>query len=72
MPIAFLISILGVIALYLVAHGQRGGWLVGIYAQVLWAWYSIITKQWGFLLACIAYLYINIKGLLNHGRNKQE
>lgn len=52
---SWILTTVGVCALYLTLRRSVWGFLVGSFAQVLWLAYAITTKQWGFLVSCFAY-----------------
>lgn len=49
------LTVVGVFGLYVVSSGRRWGWLVNIAAQWLWIIYAVVTRQYGFIAAAIAY-----------------
>jgi hypothetical protein len=50
------LSIIGVIGLLMVGHKNWRGYLVGICTECAWVWYSIVTKQWGFIFGSTIYI----------------
>jgi len=68
------LSIIGVIGLLLVGHKNWRGYLVGIVTECAWVWYSIVTKQWGFIFGSTiyisAYLFNINKWLSDERKNK--
>ena len=49
------LSAVGVLGLYLAGSGKRSGWMVGLCAQALWITYSVVTDQFGFIIASLCY-----------------
>lgn len=58
------LSAASLISLYFLGNGNRTGFTVGLLADAMWAWYSIETQQWGFLVACGAYVVLHVRGFL--------
>ena len=58
---SYLLTAVGVFGLWLAGRKDRRGWMVGIGAQVLWFSYAIATRQWGFIVSCLAYSWVYIK-----------
>lgn len=52
---SWILTAVGVFGLYLAGRKSPWGWAVGIGAQVLWFAYAVSTRQWGFVVSCIAY-----------------
>jgi flagellar biosynthesis protein FliR len=63
------LTIIGVSGLYLVGKRSLWGWIIGIFAQLLWLVYAIVTEQWGFIASALAYGSIN---LINFNRWRSE
>lgn len=58
---SYLLTAVGVFGLYLAGRKDRRGWIVGIFAQVLWLAYAITTKQYGFVFSVFAYGWVYTK-----------
>lgn len=58
---SFVLAAIGIFGLYLAGSNNKWGWAVGIFAQFLWAWYAIHTKQYGFLISCVGYGSVYIR-----------
>jgi len=43
--------------------GCRSGWVIGLFLQLLWAFYAARTAQWGFLASSAAFGAMDILGL---------
>jgi hypothetical protein len=52
---SWVLSAIGVAGLYLVSRGYWWAWGINIAAQVLWIVYAVVTRQWGFIVASVAY-----------------
>lgn len=62
----------GLLGSYYLARLNRVGWIVSLVAQVLWAVYSVQTKQWGFFPGIALQTFINVKGYKNWKRHGDE
>lgn len=49
----------GVTGLFLAGRGGWLGWAIGIFAQLLWFVYALVTRQYGFIVSAIAYGVVN-------------
>jgi drug/metabolite transporter (DMT)-like permease len=52
------LSIVGVIGIYLTGRKNWRGYAVGIFTECAWVWYSIVTKQWGFIFGSTIYISV--------------
>lgn len=52
------LTAIGVLGLFLAGSKNRLGWMIGIFAQVLWFTYAIATSQYGFLFSAFAYAFV--------------
>jgi hypothetical protein len=55
---SFLLTAIGVAGIYISGKKNYWGWGVGLFAQVLWFSYAIVTQQWGFIISAFAYGYV--------------
>jgi Nicotinamide mononucleotide transporter len=67
---SWVLSIIGVTGLYLAGSGKRSGWAVGVGVQVLWITYAIVSKQWGFIIASLAYGGVNIRNWIRWSKQR--
>lgn len=47
------LDIIGLAGLWMLGKKIAGGWLFAIVTQAVWIFYSIATRQWGFLVPAI-------------------
>ena len=52
------LSIVGVTGIYLTGRKNWRGYAVGIVTECAWVWYSIVTKQWGFIFGSTIYISV--------------
>jgi hypothetical protein len=70
---SWMLSIIGVIGIYLTGKKKWQGFAVGLVAEIAWVWYSFITKQWGFIFGATIYIAVyafNIKEWWEESRLK--
>ena len=70
---SWFLSIIGVIGLYITGQKKWQGFAIGVGTEIAWIWYSIITKQWGFIFGATTYIAVylfNIKQWWEDLRNK--
>lgn len=58
---SFVLTAVGLFALWLVGKKIIWGWVVGMALQFLWFAYAMVTEQYGFVISCILYGYVNTK-----------
>ena len=54
------ISVLGLSAFWIAGSGKKWGWLVGIAQEIVFVIYSVIFRQWGFLVS--AFIFMGVFG----------
>lgn len=73
---SWVLAAIGILGIYLAGKKNSIGWLIGVFAQLLWLAYAIASHQWGFLLTAFAYGGIYIKNWISWRReahlNKEE
>lgn len=60
------ISIFGILAIYLVARGNRWGFVVGLAQQPFWYITTYINDQWGIFILSFAYTFTWVYGVYRH------
>ncbi|MGW1436915.1 hypothetical protein ACWD7M_16895 [Streptomyces griseus] len=58
---SYALTLLGVIGLLMAGHKQHTGWLIGLFAQIPWATYGVVTGQHGFIFSAAIYGYAYAK-----------
>jgi uncharacterized membrane protein len=61
---SWLLTVVGVLGLYIAGRKNKVGWAIGIGAQTLWMAYAVTTQQYGFCLSAVAYGWVYSKNLL--------
>lgn len=55
---SFVLAAVGICGIALAGSKMKIGWAIGLFAQVLWIIYGLVTHQWGFILSAVAYGYV--------------
>lgn len=55
----YVLSIIGVTALFVIGKGKWYGWLIAFLNECLWVIFAITTRQYGFLLGAGIYGSVN-------------
>jgi nicotinamide riboside transporter PnuC len=62
----------GILGIYLAGRKNPKGWLLGVFAQVLWVAYAIATRQWGFLTTAFGYGFMYMKNWIAWRRESRQ
>ena len=65
---SYILAAIGVTGIFFVGRKTIWGWLVLLLNECLWIVYAVTTKQYGFILAAVAYGIVYIKSFI-HWRN---
>jgi hypothetical protein len=52
---SFVLAAVGILGLILAGKKMKAGWAIGLFAQILWIIYALVTHQWGFVVSALAY-----------------
>ena len=52
---SWILTGIGVTGLLVAANVPKLGWCINLGAQGIWFWYALDTRQYGFLVSCLAY-----------------
>lgn len=55
---SWILSAIGLLGFFLAGRKIWYAWWINLTNQAIWATYSIVTEQWGFLVATFAYTYV--------------
>ena len=58
---SWVLALSGVAAIYFVGRKQIWAWIWATFNEAMWIYYAIVTKQYGFIFAAIAYSIVYIK-----------
>ena len=54
---SFILAGFGILGVYIAGRNNKWGWAIGLFAQILWITYALVTQQYGFILSAIGYGY---------------
>lgn len=57
----WVLSALSLAGFWAVGKKQRSGWLIALGAEVLWAIWTVLYREWGFLASCGPFMYIYLR-----------
>jgi hypothetical protein len=69
---SYLLAVIGVAGIFLVGRKTIWGWLVLCVNECLWVVYAVTTKQYGFIIAAIAYGIVYIKAYVGWRRDEVQ
>jgi len=58
MALSWILAALGVATVFFAGRRKWWAWPIGILAEILWVYYSIISEQYGFIVAAVAYFIV--------------
>jgi hypothetical protein len=58
---SWLLAVVGVLGIYFVGRKTIWGWLVLFINECLWIAYALVTKQYGFIFAALAYMAVYLR-----------
>lgn len=59
-----ILSAIGISGVWLTGDKNQIGWLLGIAYNVLWIVYAIFTAQYLFILVCLVYVWVYLRGYM--------
>jgi hypothetical protein len=68
---SWVLAAIGIATMFFAGRNKWWAWLIGIVAETLWIIYSVITDQYGFIVASIAYIVIYVKNT-HSWKNKSD
>lgn len=69
---SYVLTIVGVTGMYLVGKKLWWAWWIGTSAQILWLAYAVVTEQWGFIFAALAYGWVQGKNAVQWTREHRS
>jgi hypothetical protein len=61
---SYILAPFGLAGMLMAGKRNRWGWMLSIFTQVLWLWYAVDTKQWGFIPGSAAYGAVYLKNFM--------
>lgn len=62
---SWVLAFIGVSGIFLVGRKTIWGWVVLFLNEVLWIFYALTTKQYGFIFAAVAYGIVYVKSFMH-------
>jgi hypothetical protein len=67
---SYVLATIGVTGIFFVGRKTIWGWLILCLNECLWIIYALITKQYGFIIAAIAYGVVYVKSFIGWRRDE--
>ena len=67
---SWLLAAMGITTVFFAGRKKWWAWSVGIVTECLWVYYSIITNQYGFIVASFAYIVVYFGNTKNWYRDQ--
>lgn len=68
---SWVLAAIGVTGIFLVGRKTIWGWLILCVNECLWIIYALTTKQYGFIVAAIAYGIVYVKSFIHWKRDER-
>jgi hypothetical protein len=68
---SWVLAAIGVTGIFLVGRKTIWGWLILCINECLWIAYALATKQYGFIVAAIAYGIVYVKSFIHWKRDER-
>jgi hypothetical protein len=62
---SYVLAAIGVVGIFFVGRKHRWAWLWLIFNECLWIIYAVVTNQYGFIFAAVAYTLVYIKSFMS-------
>jgi hypothetical protein len=69
---SYALAAVGILGIYLAGRKNLWGWAVGVFAQVLWIIFALVTEQYGFIVSALAYGFIYGKNFLSWKKDRNK
>lgn len=58
---SWILAAFGVTTMFFAGRMKWWAWPIGIFTEGMWIYYSIISEQYGFIVASLAYIVVYLK-----------
>jgi hypothetical protein len=65
---SWVLAAFGISTVFFAGRNKWWSWTIGIFTETLWVWYSIVTDQYGFIVASFAYIAVYFKNTIRWKR----
>ena len=69
---SWVLAAFGIATVFFAGRNKWWSWTIGIFTETLWVAYSIVTEQYGFIVASFAYIAVYFKNTIRWKRKAQE
>ena len=69
---SWVLAVIGVTGIFLVGRKTIWGWLILCVNEVLWVFYALSTKQYGFIFMAVTYAAVYIKSFLHWRKDEVQ
>jgi hypothetical protein len=67
---SWVLAAFGITTIFFAGKNKWWAWTIGIFTETLWVWYSIVTDQYGFIVASFAYIAVYFKNTIRWKREQ--
>lgn len=67
---SYILATIGVTGIFFVGRKTIWGWLILCVNEFLWIVYALVTEQYGFIIAALAYGVVYVKSFLGWRRDE--
>lgn len=69
---SWLLTAVGIAGLAFAGSKRKVGWALGLYVQVLWVIYAIVSQQYGFVVSAFAFGFAYARNWFKWSREERE
>lgn len=62
---SWVLAAFGIATMFFAGQRKWWAWCIGIITETLWIGYSIVTEQYGFIVAALAYMVVYFKNTIS-------
>lgn len=66
---SWVLAAFGIATMFFAGQRKWWAWCIGILTETMWIGYSIVTEQYGFIVAAIAYMIVYFKNTIQWKRS---
>ena len=67
---SWVLAAFGVATMFFAGKRKWWAWTIGILTETMWIGYSILTEQYGFIVAALAYMIVYFKNTISWKREQ--
>ena len=69
---SWVLAAFGIATMFFAGQRKWWAWTIGILTETMWIGYSIVTEQYGFIVAALAYMIVYFKNTVQWKRQTNE